>query len=380
MLTGMILGIGLAARLVLWVYYALLGAACKHPDSTKNKAICNIREELRERIESGIGIRSAAIYMECRLAKCKVLGIRLGVWEGISEQAILLVMLTGTLSSLGGVLWECESKLVLAMLFLGGMSAVVLLSADLLIGLREKHNRTRLCIRDYIENFCLLAWDRQGSRSFLNDTEALTESGKAQLRQEKGFPGGEENKGGQTGKEECQNAREKKKELHSIKKEERRAEKVRKREERSAERAGKKEAKERKHSLGRERREAKKQSRKEKRQTAKVHGAKRQGQCKAQLEKRRLTEELLRERRQLEARQLAEQKRYEPAAEDLPKPEREEKAERVVRQSAEKPEGKPAGSIGEQTENAMEQAQAEAAAADHSYEALLREVLAEYLA
>lgn len=353
-LTGVIFGIGMLARLVLWAYYSLLGSACKNLETTKNKAICDIRQELRQRVQNGVGIKSVSTYMECRLSKCKAAGVRVGVWEGITEQSVLLVMLVGTLSALGGVLWECENKLILAMLFLGEMSAVLLLAADLFIGVKEKHERTRLCIRDYIENCCLLDWDKP---YIVSDLSYEGISAKSEKRR--------------------RITRREKKELHRKAREAKKAEAVRIR-----------------------------QEQKEKKRIEKALGARRQKRCKAEMEKRRLTEELLKERRQLEAKQFAEQKSREREEEtvetqktetvaqerkeimETAAQEREEIRENVaqeIKKAAETSvqEKEEAKEVQEQPkESAMEQAQAEAAAAsaDHSYEAMLREVLAEYLA
>lgn len=112
--------------------------------------------------------------------------------------------------------------------------------------------------------------------------------------------------------------------------------------------------------------------------------------CKAQMEKRRLTEELLRERRQMEARQLAELKSRERAGETAfvkeSKTVAEEEAEKTkvfMEETMTLPEEAvklPEETLKPKEEIAAEAAEAEAAAAlETSYEALLREVLAEYL-
>lgn len=371
-LTGMVLGIGLTARFVLWAYYSMLGTACRRPETTKHKLISEIREELQQRLRDGIGMKSVTTYIERRLAECRVVGIRLGVWEGIAEQSVLLVMLFGILLALGGALWECESRLVLAMLFLGEMSAVVLLTMDLFSGLKEKRERTRLCIRDYIENGCFPDWDKQYGESVPAYAAALAEPEEEQER----------------------SRRSKRRELHNEAREARKEKADRKREKRRKEKLRKREEKARKRYLCSGTRRAKKEIRREKRLMAQ-----RQKQCKAQIEKRRLTEELLRERRQLEARQLAEQKSRERAEEAAAgrkteertagytaEREKEKLGERGAGYTAERGKEQPEKAeerAGEaallQAEDAIAQAQAEAAAADNSYEALLRDVLTEYL-
>lgn len=419
-LTGIILAIGLTARFVLWAYYSMLGTACRKPETTKHKLISGIREELCQRLQDGIGMKSVTAYIECRLAECRVLNIRLGVWEGIAEQSVLLVMLFGILSAIGGALWECGNRLILAMLFLGEMSAVILLTMDLFSGIKEKRERTRCCIRDYIENCCFLEWDKQYGEGVLAYAAALAE------------PEEEQGRG----------RRRKRRALHNGMRETRQEKAARKRERRRREKLRKREEKARKRYLRSGKRMEKKECIREKKLMAR-----RQKQCKAQLEKRRLTEELLRERRQMEAKQLAEQKSRERAEEIAPeqktagyaeenRKEKQEEAAGYITESAkegaeertagyetvsrkERPEERTTGyaAAGEkegmeertaeyaaasvkeepgermterteertgetalrQAETAIEQAQAEAAAADNSYEALLQDLLAEYL-
>lgn len=363
-LTGVMLGIALIARLVLWTYYSLLGAACKNPDTTNHRTLRDIREELLRRLQDGTGVRNVMVYLECRLARAKVLGIRAGIWEGIAERSALLVLLTGALLASGGVLWECEGRMLLAMLFFSVMSAGVLLLLDVFAGLREKRERIRLCIGDYIENCCLAEWDRQYGKG--QAACAVEEPEAADRRCSKG------------------------KKLHSDKKETKKEKTLQKQAVRKAKRAVKKEEKARKRYFRNSRVRAGKERRKEKRLIMQLGKEQKQRLCKAQMEKRRLTEELLRERRQMEARQLAELKSRERAreaaflkegealAEELPEEmpafmeegiALQEESVRLQEEAMKLPE-----------EAVAESAEAEAAAAtESSYEALLREVLAEYL-
>lgn len=159
--TGFFVGIGILTRLVLWREYALLARACRNFGTARNKIIVRMREDLCRRAQKSMGIRSAAVYTECRLSESKVFGIRLGVWERITEQSVLLVMLCGVLETLAGVLWGCDVKTILFFLFLSGIGGLFLLMVDFVAGLREKRNRIRLHIRDYIENLWLYETEEQ---------------------------------------------------------------------------------------------------------------------------------------------------------------------------------------------------------------------------
>lgn len=271
LLTGTVFGISMLVRLILLGYYSRVGKACKEFERTGNRTIVHIREDLNRRLQQNVGMKSALVYTECRIAECKVLGIRLGVLEGILEQSVLLVVLSSILSAFAGVLWGCEVRQILLLLFVGGVSFFALLLVDLFLGMREKHKRVRLMIRDFIEN---------GSVSKPSAEKEQIKADKAPKRGKK-----------QTGK--------------------------------------------------------------------------------AQEEKRRLTEELLRERRQLEARRFAEQKIFLPESTEMKVEIPKEVPIKLVREDTE---------IESKTKEAVQQVQAEAAATEVSYEVLLDEVLAEYLA
>lgn len=277
LLTGSLTGLGVLARVVLLSYYSLLGHACRRLHETKNKTVRKMKDGLRKRLEKGNEIRSISVYTEHCMAEQRLAGLRVGVWENVSMQTILLATLTGSVGALGGILWECKAGCILEQLFAVGGSVLLLLTLELVFGISEKRKRVRLCLREYMENVWL-------PEAALEEQETVS--------------------------------------VHSAKRELRKA----KREE--------------KKKAGAAMAEKKRKKAKKKR-------------CKAQEEKRRLTEELLRERRMLEARQLTEQKRNESAVPESPeKPAADEK----------------------------EQAVAEAAATDISYESLLRNVLSEYLA
>lgn len=152
LLVGIVAGIGAFARFFLIGYYGRLEKACRVFGQAKNKTISYIREDLSFRSRNNIGMKSVTVYTEYRLAESKVCGIRLGTLEGITQQSLLLVVLSGVLLAFAGVLWNCNERQILFVLFAGGVSFLGLFIVDLVTGLREKHKRIRLAIRDYIEN------------------------------------------------------------------------------------------------------------------------------------------------------------------------------------------------------------------------------------
>lgn len=320
-------GIGVMARILLLVFYTVVGRACRNVQTTRNRTIAYIREELQRRACEEVRIKSAAVYTECRLAERRVLGIRLGILEEIAEQSVLLVLLGGVLTALVGVLRGGDGQGFLYQLALGGMAAFAFLGLDLIVGLREKRKRIRLLIRDALEN----------SKAFYErNTEGMLSFAKKERDVEK--------------QEEKRKKREKR----------------------------------------REDRQKKGKTGVEKKENTRGLGGKQKG--KAQEEKRRLTEELLRERRQMEARQLAQRREKEQKRHFMETVEENGKKEAETQTM---PDGRPEQMMAEaMLENVaafyegqekakpdeLLQAKEEAAATTLSYESMLHEVLAEYLA
>lgn len=149
---GGVIVAGLLARLVLFGYYVKLGKACKKIGTTKNKSLRYIKKGLERYPAEGKEIKNAMVYTECRLAECRLFGIHVGAWEGIMEQSLLLVLLSGSLCALVGVMRESTKEQILACLFLGGIGGVVVVVLDMLTGMKARYRRIRLQIRDYIEN------------------------------------------------------------------------------------------------------------------------------------------------------------------------------------------------------------------------------------
>lgn len=294
-------GICILVRLSLFIFYTGLSKACGNFWKSKHKALVYIKKDLKQRADEHQKIKNSMVYTECRLAECKVGIVRLGTLEGMMQQSVLLVPLCGIMIAFAGVLTGCGHREIFSVLFVSGAAVVLLLFLDLCGGVKEKHRRIRLGIRDAIEN----------SRE---RTEEMPEVCVTDV---------------------------------SSKKEKRKEKRTEKRNE------------------CKERKESKKENRNSKRKQI-TSGNRKQG--KAQEEKRRLTEELLRERRQMEARSLAELRKREqkeetelqqvcaeaavteqPAVHVMPERKKEENAESIVPQ-------------------------------EFTYETLLSEVLAEYLA
>jgi len=307
---GAAAGIGLLVRMVLFGYYGRLYKECKRFEKSRHKAVAYIKQELKQRVEKRQEIKNAVTYTECRLAECKMLGVRIGWLENIMLYSTLFVLLCGIMAAFAGVLSGCEERTVLCMLFVSGVTVLGLLATDMILGLRDKYRRIRLMIRDYIEN----SWSVRAEWSEDNLLpEELTE--------------------------------------------------------RTAE-------KDKKHLQVPEKKNVSKDK------PVKVKNRKK---GKAQEEKRRLTEELLRERRQLEARSFAEQRKREQDVQVTVEQVQEEAAAAVTQ--CEEPVAIVSCENTENNESKREEekivcrrAEEERKGTEDSYELLMREVLAEYLA
>lgn len=326
-----IAGIGVFVRLLLAGYYGSLGRACKHFETTGNKTIAYIREDLKKRSERKHEIKNALTYTEYRLTERRICGFRIGSLEGMVAYSLLLTGVSCILLFMCGIFMECGEMVTLNLLLFGGISIGCLIVLDVLTGLREKKKRVRLRLKDYIENSWSICEDSEvGDEDDIEKKEVCSKKS-----------------GGTERKEARERERQRKKE-----------ERLKKREIRKNKGADKPKS------------------------AGKKHG-------KAQEEKRRLTEELLRERRQLEAKSLAEQRRKEreeTVADVLPKKEEQvagivtEEVEEQVREEVAVTES-PAETAVSQTPEYQKPIPAEddtRTKCELSYEALLNEFLKEY--
>lgn len=301
MILGTVAGMAVFVRLLLFGYYGRLYKECRRFETSRHKSILYIREDLKRRAEKRQEIKNAMTYTECRLAECKVLGVRIGWLENMMLYSTLFLLLCGVMTAFAGAMLGCEERTVLFLLFVSGMTVLGLLATDMVLGLRDRYRRIRLMIRDYIEN----NWS---AREEWSEDNLMPE------------------------------------ELAAM---------AMKNEEKSKEAVLKKRASKDKPVKAENRKKG-----------------------KAQEEKRRLTEELLRERRQLEARSFAEQRKKEQEMQVVVEQVQEEAAAAMTR--CEEPPVCEAVCETERTER--QEKEPEKKSATFSYELLMREVLAEYLA
>lgn len=152
MIIGGIIGVGVFARMILLGYYIKLGRACRKIRTTRNKSLRYIKEGLEKYSSSGENIKNVMVYTECRLAECRLFGIHVGVWEGVMEQSLLLVLLGSGLCALAAVMCECTKAHILSCLFLGVIGGVAVVVLDMFSGVKAGYRRIRLQILDYMEN------------------------------------------------------------------------------------------------------------------------------------------------------------------------------------------------------------------------------------
>ena len=294
-------GVGLLVRILLAGYYGRLYKESKRFEMSRHKVIMYIKRDLKYRVETGQEIKNANTYTECRLAECKILGIKICWLENLLLYSNLFVILCGVMTAFAVALLGGEERMVLFLLFVSGVTVLGLLAADMVLGVRDKYRRIRLMIRDYIEN----SWSVRAE--WLEDNLTPEELSERLMKTEV------------------------------------------------------------KQKIVREKKCISKD---------KPVKAKKRRKGKAQEEKRRLTEELLRERRQLEARSFAEQRRRDQDVQTETEQVQEEAAAAVIQCEEMKN-----GEMHREAEQTVHlESEQERKNEVLSYERLMSEVLAEYLA
>ena len=106
-------GVGLLVRILLAGYYGRLYKESKRFEMSRHKVIMYIKRDLKYRVETGQEIKNANTYTECRLAECKILGIKICWLENLLLYSNLFVILCGVMTAFAVALLGGEERMVL---------------------------------------------------------------------------------------------------------------------------------------------------------------------------------------------------------------------------------------------------------------------------
>lgn len=144
---------GVLLKFIIARIYGSLVKASDHMSTTTNKMIKSLRLKFETNYSMNLGVHNVDIFVDKYVYMNKFCGIFLYTWENLSGQTILLCMLTGTVGSVLGLLYDCGKQDILSTLFVGVLTSAALIIVEHLSNLPVKKYVIRTNIKDYLENF-----------------------------------------------------------------------------------------------------------------------------------------------------------------------------------------------------------------------------------
>ncbi|SET29159.1 hypothetical protein [[Clostridium] polysaccharolyticum] len=166
-------GVGILLKFIISCLYRSLIKATLHMGTTEHKMIKSLRSKFETNYSMNLGVNNVDIFVDKYVYTQKFCGIYLYTWENIGGQVLLICMLTGAVSAIAGLLYECGKSAILLTLLTGVVSSAVLILLEHCINLPVKKHVIRTNIKDYLENFLMSKLEYNRSRVVAHQGENL---------------------------------------------------------------------------------------------------------------------------------------------------------------------------------------------------------------
>lgn len=144
--------LGLLSKLVLLADYRRLVKEAEHMGQSRNKLMKNMRLRFEASYQVKLGVYNVDTFVDKYVYSHKCLGISLYTWENIGGQLMILCGLLSIFASGGAYFLNCGQDVILSTIAVGGISVLLLLSAEVLFNIPVKRMLLRIHIKDYLEN------------------------------------------------------------------------------------------------------------------------------------------------------------------------------------------------------------------------------------
>lgn len=145
-------GCGILMKLVVQVLYARLLKASETMSTSKNKLAKNMKKKFEAYYKLKLGVNNVDIFVDKHFFHYKFCGIFLSTWETLCGQVLVLTLLTGAISTILGLIYECGKNQILSTFSVGILSCGVLIFLEGVINPGGKKEMIRLNMKDYLEN------------------------------------------------------------------------------------------------------------------------------------------------------------------------------------------------------------------------------------
>jgi hypothetical protein len=145
-------GLGMLMKLVVQILYSKLLRASESMGTSKCKLAQNMKKKFEAYYKLKLGVNNVDIFVDKHFFHYKFCGIYLSTWETLCGQVLVLTLLTGAISTILGLIYECGKNQILSTFSVGILSCGVLIFLEGVINPGGKKEMIRLNMKDYLEN------------------------------------------------------------------------------------------------------------------------------------------------------------------------------------------------------------------------------------
>ncbi|WOO34502.1 hypothetical protein R2R35_11815 [Anaerocolumna sp. AGMB13020] len=145
-------GLGMLMKLVVQILYSKLLRASESMGTSKCKLAQNMKKKFEAYYKLKLGVNNVDIFVDKHFFHYKFCGIFLSTWETLCGQVLVLTLLTGAISTILGLIYECGKNQILSTFSVGILSCGLLIFLEGLINPGGKKEMIRLNMKDYLEN------------------------------------------------------------------------------------------------------------------------------------------------------------------------------------------------------------------------------------
>lgn len=144
---------GILLKAILDIVYKRLIRASDNMGTSKNKLTQMMKKKFETCYKLKIGVNNVDIFVDKYVYHHRFGGILLSTWENIGGQVLMLCLLTGSISAVLGLIYECGKQQILSTFSVGILTSGLLIFLEGIINIAGKKELIRLNMKDYLENF-----------------------------------------------------------------------------------------------------------------------------------------------------------------------------------------------------------------------------------
>lgn len=145
-------GLGMLMKLVVQILYSRLLRASESMGTSKCKLAQTMKKKFEAYYKLKLGVNNVDIFVDKHFFHYKFCGIFLSTWETLCGQVLVLTLLTGAISTILGLIYECGKNQILSTFSVGILCCGLLIFLEGIINPSGKKEMIRLNMKDYLEN------------------------------------------------------------------------------------------------------------------------------------------------------------------------------------------------------------------------------------